>query len=358
MSYPLVDKLREVLGRYDDLERELSDPAVAGNPGVYRERAKAHADLTPIVTVGREYIHAIEQIEEARQIAQSSDDPELKKMAEDEAASLAERVEALANELQVLLLPRDPNDEKDVIVEIRAAAGGEEAALFAGDLSRMYMRFAERRGWKVALLSSTPTGIGGYKEIVFSIAGRGAYSELKHESGVHRVQRVPVTESSGRIHTSTATVAVLPEASEVEVEINPADVKMDTFIASSAGGQHMQKNETAVRLTHLPTGIVAQCQDERSQLQNREKAMRYLRARLYELELREQQEKISSDRRSQVGTGDRSEKIRTYNFPQDRITDHRVGVTLHNMDMVLDGEIQVLVDALRRREQEDRLAQA
>jgi peptide chain release factor 1 len=310
------------------------------------------------VTVGREYIHAIEQIEEARQIAQSSDDPELKKMAEDEAASLAERVEALANELQVLLLPRDPNDEKDVIVEIRAAAGGEEAALFAGDLSRMYMRFAERRGWKVALLSSTPTGIGGYKEIVFSIAGRGAYSELKHESGVHRVQRVPVTESSGRIHTSTATVAVLPEASEVEVEINPADVKMDTFIASSAGGQHMQKNETAVRLTHLPTGIVAQCQDERSQLQNREKAMRYLRARLYELELREQQEKISSDRRSQVGTGDRSEKIRTYNFPQDRITDHRVGVTLHNMDMVLDGEIQVLVDALRRREQEDRLAQA
>ena len=358
MAYPLVDKLKEVLARSDALQAELSDPEVATNASLYREKAKALSDLSDIVAVGREYIKAIEDLDGAKEMIDSVPEAELRQMAQDEAAALEIEMVALGERLQFLLLPKDPNDDKDVIVEVRAAAGGDEAALFAGDLCRMYTRFAERKRWKVEIMSSSPLGIGGYKEVLLSIAGKGAYSQLKHESGVHRVQRVPVTESSGRIHTSTATVAVMPEVTEVEVEINPQDIKLDTFIASAAGGQHMQKNETAVRLTHIPTGIVAACQDERSQLQNREKAMRFLRAQIYEIKLREQQEAISSDRKSQVGTGDRSEKIRTYNFPQDRVTDHRVGLSLHNLNMIMDGEIQALVDALRSREQEERLAEA
>lgn len=354
----LLEKLDEVENRYVELMQRLGDPQVVSDPAELQRLAKAQAELEDIVHTYRELKSVLRQIQECQEVMEKEEDPELQELAEEELRGLEERKERLEKQIHRLLLPKDPMDEKNVIVEIRAGAGGEEAALFAGDLFRMYTRYAERNGWKVELLSSNPTGIGGFKEVIFSVQGKGAYSKLKYESGTHRVQRVPVTESSGRIHTSTATVAVLPEVEEVEVEINPEDLEIDTFRAGSAGGQHMQKNETAVRIVHKPTGIVVTCQDERSQLQNKEKALRMLRAHLYERQKRQQEEALAQQRRSQIGTGDRAEKIRTYNFPQGRVTDHRINLSLYQLDNVLDGEIEEFIQALAEADQAERLKSA
>ncbi|MGC8833811.1 MAG: peptide chain release factor 1 [Armatimonadota bacterium] len=348
-------KLEEVERRYEELTAQMADPAVLSDPQQYQKLARARADLEEIVAKYREYRSVEQEIEGVRELLEDGTDPEIKEMASDELRRLQNEKERVERELRTLLLPRDPMDSKDVIMEIRAGTGGEEAALFAGDLYRMYTRYAERNGWKTELLSSNPTGIGGFKEVIFSVQGRGAYSKLKYESGTHRVQRVPVTESAGRIHTSAATVAVMPEVDEVEIEINPDDLKIETFRASSAGGQHMQKNETAVRITHIPTGTVVACQDERSQTQNREKAMRMLRAILYEKKKQEQEAQQRELRRSQIRSGDRSEKIRTYNFPQGRVTDHRIGLTLYKLDAVLDGDIEEFIQALAAADQAERL---
>jgi peptide chain release factor 1 len=348
-------KLEEVERRYEELTAQMADPAVLSDPQQYQKLARARADLEEIVAKYREYRSVEREMEEVRELLEDGTDPEIKEMASDELRRLQDEKERVEKELRALLLPRDPMDSKDVIMEIRAGTGGEEAALFAGDLYRMYTRYAERNGWKTELLSSNPTGIGGFKEVIFSVQGRGAYSKLKYESGTHRVQRVPVTESAGRIHTSAATVAVMPEVDEVEIEINPDDLKIETFRASSAGGQHMQKNETAVRITHIPTGTVVACQDERSQTQNREKAMRMLRAILYEQKKQEQEAQQRELRRSQIRSGDRSEKIRTYNFPQGRVTDHRIGLTLYKLDAVLDGDIEEFIQALAAADQAERL---
>jgi len=348
-------KLEEVERRYEELTAQMADPAVLSDPQQYQKLARARADLEEIVAKYREYRAVEREMEEVRELLEDGTDPEIKEMASDELRRLQDEKERVERELRALLLPRDPMDSKDVIMEIRAGTGGEEAALFAGDLYRMYTRYAERNGWKTELLSSNPTGIGGFKEVIFSVQGRGAYSKLKYESGTHRVQRVPVTESAGRIHTSAATVAVMPEVDEVEIEINPDDLKIETFRASSAGGQHMQKNETAVRITHIPTGTVVACQDERSQTQNREKAMRMLRAMLYEQKKQEQEAQQRELRRSQIRSGDRSEKIRTYNFPQGRVTDHRIGLTLYKLDAVLDGDIEEFIQALAAADQAERL---
>ena len=348
-------KLEEVERRYEELTAQMADPAVLSDPQQYQKLARARADLEEIVAKYREYRSVEREMEEVRELLEDGTDPEIKEMASDELRRLQDEKERVERELRALLLPRDPMDSKDVIMEIRAGTGGEEAALFAGDLYRMYTRYAERNGWKTELLSSNPTGIGGFKEVIFSVQGRGAYSKLKYESGTHRVQRVPVTESAGRIHTSAATVAVMPEVDEVEIEINPDDLKIETFRASSAGGQHMQKNETAVRITHIPTGTVVACQDERSQTQNREKAMRMLRAMLYEQKKQEQEAQQRELRRSQIRSGDRSEKIRTYNFPQGRVTDHRIGLTLYKLDAVLDGDIEEFIQALAAADQAERL---
>jgi peptide chain release factor 1 len=356
MKDSFLSKLEEVEHKYDELAGRLSDPDIASDRARYEEAARAYSELGEIVAPGREYRKVTDDLRQAEELLKSESDHDLRAMAAEEIERLSKRRDELERELTHLLLPSDPNDSKDVIVEIRAGTGGDEAGLFAADLLRMYSRYAESKGWKTDLMNSSPTEIGGYKEVVLEVAGRGAYSELKHESGVHRVQRIPVTESGGRIHTSAATVAVLPEASEVEVQIDPGDLRIETFRASGAGGQHVQKNETAVRIIHTPTGTVSACQDERSQLQNREKAMRYLRAQLYEMKLAEQRSRIESERRSMVGSGDRSEKIRTYNFPQNRVTDHRIGLTLHKLDRVMEGELGELVEALREKEKADRLA--
>lgn len=347
-------KLDELEKKFKDLELKLSDPEVISNPAELQRLAKEHAELSKIVEKYREYKEVLRQMEDAMSLC-DEDDEELRELAKEEVAQLKQVLETLEEELAFLLLPKDPDDDKSVIVEIRAGAGGEEAALFAADLYRMYVRYAERKGWKVELITANETGIGGYKEIVFRVEGRGAYSVLKYESGVHRVQRVPITEAGGRIHTSTATVAVLPEPDEVDVEIRPEDLRIDTYRASGAGGQHVNMTDSAVRITHIPTGIVVTCQDERSQIKNRAKAMQLLRAKLYDLELRLQHEEMAMERRGQIGSGDRSERIRTYNFPQGRVTDHRIGLTLYNLEEILDGDLDELIFALATADQMERL---
>jgi peptide chain release factor 1 len=351
----MLEKLREIEARYDHLCEQLSDPNVISDPERFQQLAKGHADLSELVAKYREFRHVGDQMAGAKALMQESE-LELRELAEEEYRSLQASSEQIERELVRMLLPKDPNDEKDTIIEIRAGTGGEEAALFAGDLMRMYTRYAERMGWKTELISSNPTGIGGFKEVVLGVKGRGAYSRLKFEGGPHRVQRVPATESSGRIHTSAATVVVMPEAEDVEVQINADDLDIDTYRSSSAGGQNVQKNETAVRILHKPSGLVVTCQDERSQLQNREKAMRMLRARLFERMQAEQNKELSDVRRSQIASGDRSDKIRTYNFPQGRVTDHRIGLTLYRLETFLDGDIQEMVEGLRTADEAERLA--
>lgn len=351
----MFERLKEVEEKYEDLEKRLADPNLWNDPKEHQKVGKAHADLRDIVDKYRELMRVVREKNETEEMLRGSLDDEMREMAQMEFDSLKEQEHYLQEDLKIMLLPRDPNDDKSVIIEIRAGTGGDEAALFAGDLLRMYTRYAERRRWKSELMSATETGIGGYKEAVISVDGSGAYSQLKYESGVHRVQRVPETESSGRIHTSAATVAVMPEAEEVEVEINTDDLEIDTYRSSSAGGQNVQKNETAIRITHKPSGIVVTCQDERSQFQNKEKAMRMLRAHLYERKIQEQHDEMSAAKKSMVGRGDRSEKSRTYNFPQGRVTDHRISFTLHRMDSFMDGDIQEMIDRLMAAAQAERL---
>ncbi|HPZ76658.1 MAG TPA: peptide chain release factor 1 [Thermosynergistes sp.] len=351
----LEDKLNEVERSYRDLEERLSDPGVASNPLEVSKLAKRYAELGHVVSKYREYKGVVSKLRQAREILESESDEEMRQLAHEELRALEPQLEELEAQIKLLLLPKDPNDNRNVIVEIRAGAGGEEASLFAAVLFRMYMRYAERKGWTTEMLSSSETGLGGFKEVVFRIEGEGAYSLLKYESGVHRVQRVPVTEASGRIHTSTATVAVLPEAEEVDVHINPDDLKIDTFRASGAGGQYVNMTDSAVRITHLPTGIVVTCQDERSQLKNRVKAMQLLRAKLYEMELKKQEDELAAERKGQIGTAERSERIRTYNYPQNRVTDHRIGLTLYKLDQILDGDLDELIEALVMADQSERL---
>jgi peptide chain release factor 1 len=358
MREKLRERLEELEGSYEELTRELSSPDVAGDLNRLRDLGRRHAELQEIITAYRDWRKAVADEEDARTLVRDERDPESQSYYREEAERAAGRARELEERLEVLLLPRDPNDEKDVVVEIRAGAGGEEAALFASDLHEMYRRFAERHGWRTEVLSSSPSDVGGFKEVVVEVRGDRAYSRLKHESGVHRVQRIPVTESGGRIHTSTATVAVLPEAEDVEVEIRPDDIEIDVYRSSGPGGQSVNTTDSAVRITHKPTGIVVACQEERSQLQNREKAMRYLRARLLKLEQERQQREEAEARRAQVGTGERSEKIRTYNFPQNRVTDHRIGLTVHDLTGVLAGDLDQFVDALSAKERADQLAAA
>ncbi len=353
----MLDKLQAVEDRYLDLEHKISDPDVIARQDEWQKYTKAHSKLSEVVEKFRQYKAALNNLSEAQSLLEEETDAEMLELAKGELHSSKKQIVELEEALKILLLPRDENDDKNVILEIRGGAGGDEAALFAGVLIRTYIRYAEAQGWRVEMLDSNPTGLGGFKEVVVMICGDGVYSKLKFESGVHRVQRVPETESSGRIHTSTVTVAVLPEAEEVDVQVNNNDLRIDTYCASGAGGQHVNKTESAVRITHLPTGIVVQCQDEKSQLQNREKCMRVLRAKLLEVAQQEQTAQAAQDRKSQVGTGNRNERIRTYNYPQGRVTDHRIGLTLHKLEAVLNGEIQELIDALIAVEQSEKLKQ-
>lgn len=351
----MLDRLKEIEEKFEELSSQLADPDVWGDPKEYQRLAKAHSSLNEIVTKYRELKQIYQEKSDADEMLRGSIDDEMRDMVQLELDELKEREIVLEKELTLLILPKDPNDEKSVIIEIRAGAGGEESALFAGELLRMYTRYAERKGWKSELMSANETGIGGYKEVVLAVDGSGAYSNLKFESGAHRVQRVPATESGGRIHTSIATVAVMPEAEEVDISIHPDDLNIDTYRSAGAGGQNVQKNETAIRITHIPTGVVVTCQDERSQLQNREKAMRMLRSILLEHKIKEQHDQISETRKSLVGSGDRSDKIRTYNFPQGRITDHRIGFDMFKMTSFLDGDIQEMIDKLIGAEQSEQL---
>ena len=351
----LLERLGEAERKYIEIEQALASPDVISDVENYAKLSREHKLLTPVIEKYREYVATRRELEGAEELIRSESDSELRALAEEERQQCLEKLDRLELELKTLLLPRDENDERSVIMEIRAGAGGEEAALFAAELYRMYSMYAAASGFKTELLYANETGLGGYKEISFGVEGEGAYSRLKFESGVHRVQRVPETETSGRIHTSTVTVAVLPEVEDVQVEINPADLEIETIKSSGAGGQHVNKTESAIRMLHKPSGIVVECQDERSQHKNREKAMKILKSRLYDMKQREQQEKIASQRRSQVGTGDRSERIRTYNFPQGRVTDHRIGYTIYSLDSFLDGDIGELIDALIAADTAERL---
>lgn len=343
----MFNKLEVFEKKYEEINQRLYDPDVISDQNLYKELMKEHKNLTPIVEKYREYKKVKLAEEEAKQMLNDKGlDKDFRELVENELEESREALKVISDDLKVLLLPKDPNDDKNVIIEIRGGAGGEEAALFSGVLYRMYSMYAESKGWKTEILSSNETGLGGYKEISFMISGEGAYSRLKYESGVHRVQRVPETEAQGRIHTSTVTVAVLPEADDVEVEINPADLQIDTYRAGGAGGQHVNKTESAIRITHIPTGLVVECQDERSQYKNKDKAMKVLRSRLLEAKIEEQQSAVAQERKSQVGTGDRSERIRTYNYPQGRLTDHRIGLTLYRLEDCLNGNIDEIVDAL------------
>ena len=351
----MFDKLDFILEKYEELSKKVSDPEIIADQPVWQKHIKEMGEMEPIVKKYREYKSAKQGIDEAKEILEMEDDAELKEMAKMELAELEEGIVQIEDELKVLLLPKDPNDEKNVILEVRAGTGGDEAALFGQDLLRMYLRYAERNHWKAEVLEINDTGIGGIKEAVVLIKGKGAYSRLKYESGTHRVQRVPETESSGRIHTSAATVAVLPEVDDVDVEVNPNDVRVDVYRASGNGGQCVNTTDSAVRLTHEPTGLVVTCQDEKSQIKNKEKAFKVLRARLYDLMMQRQNEEISAERKSQVGSGDRSERIRTYNFPQGRVTDHRIGLTLYKLENILDGEIDEIIDAMTTHEQAEKM---
>ena len=350
----LEKKLEEIERTYQALEAKLGDPQVVSKPQELQQLAKRHSDLGDLMTAWREYQELAQRREDARELA-SSGDPDMETLAREELEELEPLLEAKEERIHFLLLPKDPDDEKSVIVEIRGGAGGDEAALFAANLHRMYSRYAERERWNVEVLDLHETEIGGIKEVAFRIDGKGVYSRFKYESGVHRVQRVPVTESSGRIHTSTATVAVLPEVEEVDVEIRTEDLRIDTYRSSGAGGQHVNMTDSAVRITHLPTGIVVSCQDERSQIKNRAKAMKFLRAKLYDAEVRRTQAEHAAERKGQIGTGDRSERIRTYNFPQNRVTDHRIGLTLYKLDQMLEGDLDEMVDGLTMADQTAKL---
>lgn len=351
----MLERLNFIENKYEELSIKISDPTVMSDQKEWRKLCKEHADLETVVMKYREYRKAQEDLESAKEMFQEESDRELREMAQEEVRELTALIEEKHEELKILLLPKDPNDDKDVFVEIRAGAGGEEAALFAANLTRMYTRYAERRGWKTETISINATDIGGFKEIVFMLKGSGAYSRLKYESGAHRVQRVPDTESSGRIHTSTATVAVLPEVDDVEIDVSPNDIRIDVFRASGHGGQCVNTTDSAVRITHLSSGIVVSCQDEKSQLKNKEKAMKVLKSRLFEKAEAERSASIAEDRKSQVGTGDRSERIRTYNYPQGRVTDHRIGLTLYKLDAYLDGDIDEVLDALITAEQAEKM---
>ena len=351
MEKSVIKRLNEINRRFKDIEKLLSDPSVISDGNRYKNLAKEHKELQPIVETYDKYNLIEKQIEEAIEMIQLGEDEEFMELAKEEKKELEKEIGELEDKLKTLLIPKDPNDEKNVILEIRAGTGGEEAALFAADLFRMYCRYAERKEWKVEILSQNETGLGGSKEINALISGKGAYSRLKYESGVHRVQRIPVTESGGRIHTSAATVAILPEAADVEVEIDEKDLKIDTYRSSGAGGQHVNTTDSAVRITHAPTGLVVTCSNERSQIQNRIKAMKILRARLKEIYEKQQKENLDSTRKAQIGSGDRSEKIRTYNFPENRVSDHRIKLTLYNLEQFLDGEMDEMIDALIAAEQ-------
>ena len=348
----MFQKLEDVEKKYIDLTEKISDPEVISRQNEWKVMMKEHSELEPIVEKYREYKKVEKNLEEAKEMM---NDPELKELAETEMLEAKEKLPKIEEELKILLIPKDPDDDKNVICEIRGGAGGDEAALFAGTLYRMYSMYAERKHWKLEVLNENETELGGYKEISFMISGRGAYSRLKFESGVHRVQRVPDTEASGRIHTSTATVAVLPEVEDVDIELNPADIKMEVFRSSGAGGQHINKTSSAVRLIHIPTGMVAECQTERSQVQNREYAMRMLRSRLYEKEKQERDAKLANERKTQVGSGDRSEKIRTYNYPQGRITDHRIGMSIYQIEDFLNGNLDEMIDNLIAADRAEKL---
>ena len=355
----MFENLSVFENRYEELNMKLYDPAVAADRNLYRDLMKEHKEIEPIVEKYRALKKAEASLEDAEAILNDSEaDKELRQMASDEMSAAKSDIESISEELKILLLPRDPNDDRSVIVEIRGGAGGEEAALFAYNLYRMYNMYAEKRGWKTEIVSLNETELGGFKEVSFTIDGDGAYSRLKFESGVHRVQRVPETETQGRIHTSTATVAVLPEADEVELSIDPKDLQIDTFRSSGAGGQHVNKTESAIRITHLPTGLVVECQDERSQHKNKEKALSVLRSRLYEAEVEKQRAAIAADRKSQVGTGDRSERIRTYNYPQLRVTDHRIGLTIYRLFDVLNGDLDEIIDALIAADRAEKLKES